>query len=165
MPRSPVRDFLVGLFVLAGLGAIAYLSLSVGGLSWHGRDGRLKLYAVFDQTGGLKERAPVVIAGVKVGQVTTVALDENTRARVELDLDQSLRLPVDTSASIMTAGILGDRYVSLQVGGEEDFLRPGDVITFTESAVLLERLIGKLIHNTDVQRSAGAEPAEPGEAR
>lgn len=153
MSRSPIRDFLVGLFVLAGMGAMAYLSLSVGGLSWKGPGG-LTLYALFDQTGGLKQRAPVVIAGVKVGQVGAITLDEGSaRARVELDLDRSLRIPVDTSASIVTAGILGDRYVSLQLGGEDDVLKSGDQITFTESALLLERLIGKLIHNTDVRRS------------
>ena len=152
MGRSSTRDLLVGLFVLAGLGAIAYLSLSVGGLTYNGPGG-LVVYASFDQTGGLKPRAPVEISGVKVGQVKSINLDGNFRARVQLDLDPSLKLPVDTSASIMTAGILGDRYVSLQLGGDTKCLTPGDEISFTESAVLLERLIGKLIHNTDVGSS------------
>jgi len=153
MRRSPVRDFIVGLFVLAGLGAIAYLSISVGGLSYGGPGG-LTLYALFDQTGGLKPRAPVVIAGVKVGQVSAITLDQSSgRARVTLDLDKSLQIPADTTASIMTSGILGDRYISLQLGGDSTTLRSGDEISFTESAVLLERLIGKLIHNTDVQKN------------
>src|ERR1044072_2062094 len=108
MTRSPMRDFLVGIFVLVGLGAIAYLSFSVGGLSYAGPGG-LDLFASFDQTGGLKPRAPVVISGVKVGQVKAIGLGKDFRARVELDLDSSLKLPVDTSASIVTAGILGDR--------------------------------------------------------
>ena len=69
--------------------------------------------------------------------------------RVDLDLDKSLKIPTDTSASIVTSGILGDRYISLQLGGESEYLKPGDEISFTESAVILERLIGKLIHNTD----------------
>jgi phospholipid/cholesterol/gamma-HCH transport system substrate-binding protein len=145
MTRSPLRDLLVGFFVLAGLAAIAYLSFSVGGLSYSGPGG-LTLFADFDQTGGLKPRAPVVISGVKVGQVTAITLDKNYRARVELDLDRSLKLPTDTSASIVTAGILGDRYVSLQLGGEEQILKSGDQITFTESAVILENLIGKFIY-------------------
>jgi phospholipid/cholesterol/gamma-HCH transport system substrate-binding protein len=149
MSRSPARDFLVGLFVLAGLVAIAYLSVSVGGLSYEGPGG-LTLYATFDQTGGLKPRAPVEIAGVKVGQVKAITLDRDFRARVELDLDAKLALPDDTSASIMTAGILGDRYVSVQVGGDEKLLKSGDQIAFTESALLLERLIGKLIHNVNI---------------
>src|SRR5262249_36617786 len=151
MSRSPTRDFLVGVFVLIGLAAIAYLSFSVGGLSYNGPGG-LTVYASFDQIGGLKPRAPVVISGVKVGQVESIALDTNYRARAKLDLDANLKIPSDTSASIMTSGILGDRYVSLQLGGEEQYLKSGDELTFTESAVILERLIGKLIHNTDIEK-------------
>ena len=148
-----MRDFVVGLFVLAGLGAIAYLSISVGGLSYAGPGG-LTLYANFDQTGGLKQRAPVVIAGVKVGQVTSITLDKKTaRARVTMDLDKKLEIPADTTASIMTSGILGDRFISLQLGGDPQLLHSGDEISFTESAILLERLIGKLIHNPDTSKS------------
>jgi phospholipid/cholesterol/gamma-HCH transport system substrate-binding protein len=152
MNRAPARDFVVGIFVLAGLGAIAYLSMNVGGFSLR-RDGGLMVHAAFDQTGGLKARAPVVIAGVKVGQIDSITLDKNFRARVDMNLERNLQIPVDTSASIVTAGLLGDRYISLQLGGEEKYLRSGDEITMTESAVILERLIGKLIHNTDVQKS------------
>ncbi len=151
MSRSPTRDFVVGLFVLAGLGAMAYLSMTVGGFSLR-REGGLVVYAAFDQTGGLKARAPIVISGVKVGQVDSIVLDKNFRARVALDVDRNLQIPVDSSASIVTSGLLGDRYISLQLGGEEKYLKPGDEITMTESAVILERLIGKLIHNTDVQK-------------
>jgi phospholipid/cholesterol/gamma-HCH transport system substrate-binding protein len=160
MERSATRDFLVGLFVLLGLGALAYLSIRVGGLSYGGPGG-LTLYASFDQTGGLKPRAPVVIAGVKVGQVMAIDLDRQLRARATLDLDPSLKLPTDTTASIMTAGILGDRYVSLQVGGEEAVLQPGEEIAFTESAVILERMIGRLVHNAGVGGSEAATNGEP----
>lgn len=152
MHRSPVRDFVVGLFVLAGLGAIAYLSMNVGGLTL-GHTRGLILYASFDQIGGLKPRAPVEIAGVKVGQVDYIGLDKNFRARVKLDLETNLKIPADTTASIVTSGLLGDRYISLQLGGDEKYLKPGDEITFTESAVILERLIGKLVHGTDVQKT------------
>jgi phospholipid/cholesterol/gamma-HCH transport system substrate-binding protein len=145
MTRSPMRDFLVGLFVLVGLGAVGYLSFSVGGLSYSGPGG-LRLYAAFDQTGGLKPRAPVVISGVKVGQVKAITLDPSFRARAELDLDPRLKIPTDTTASIVTAGILGDRYVSLQLGGEDQDLKSGESISFTESAVILESLIGKFIY-------------------
>jgi phospholipid/cholesterol/gamma-HCH transport system substrate-binding protein len=140
-----LRDFLVGLFVLGGLGAIAYLSFSVGGLSYSGPGG-LTIYAAFDQTGGLKARAPVVISGVKVGQVISIALDSSFRARVAMDLDRRLKLPTDTTASIVTAGILGDRYVSLQLGGDAKLLATGDSISFTESAIILESLIGKFMY-------------------
>src|SRR3989441_9097888 len=145
MARVSERDLLVGLFVLAGLGAVACLSLGVGGVSYGGPK-HIALYADFDEIGGLKPRAQVVIAGVKVGQVAAITLDQGYRARVRLDVDAALKLPIDTSASIMTAGLLGDRYVSLQVGGDDKLLQPGDQITMTESAVVLERVIGKLIY-------------------
>jgi phospholipid/cholesterol/gamma-HCH transport system substrate-binding protein len=150
MSRSPIRDFAVGLFVLAGLAAIAYMSMRVGGLSFS-HEGGLLLYADFNETGGLKPRAQVVIAGVKVGQVQSIQLDKDFRARVALDLRSDLQLPADSSASIMTSGLLGDKYVSMQLGGDEKFLKSGDEIAITESAVVLERLIGKLIHGTDVK--------------
>jgi len=149
MTRSPLRDLVAGLFVLLGLAAIAWLSFRVGTHPFATRGG-LKLYASFDQTGGLKRRAPVEISGVRVGQVSDIGLGKDFRARVEIDVDPSLKLPVDTSASIVTAGLLGDRYISLQLGGEDDLLKPGDEIGFTESAVIMERLIGKLVHNANV---------------
>ncbi len=149
MRRSPTRDFIVGLFVLAGLIGVAYLSLSIGGVSYKGPKGFM-LFADFDETGGLKTRAPVVISGVKVGEIAAVELSDDYRAKVTFNLDPSLKLPRDTTASIVTAGLLGDRYVSLQPGGDEQLLKPGDRIEFVESAVILERMIGKLIHNTDV---------------
>jgi phospholipid/cholesterol/gamma-HCH transport system substrate-binding protein len=150
-----MRDFLVGLFVLVGLGALAYLSFSVGGLSYSGPGG-LTLYAPFDQTGGLKSRAPVVISGVKVGQVKSITLDQSFRARVEMDLDSRLKIPTDTTASIVTAGILGDRYVSLQLGGEEQILKSGESLTFTESAVILESLIGKFMYGRTGESGGGS---------
>jgi phospholipid/cholesterol/gamma-HCH transport system substrate-binding protein len=150
MNQSPVRDFLVGLFVLVGLAAIAYLSMSVGNLTF-GKQGGLKLLARFDQIGGLKVRAPVVIAGVKVGQVDSIRLGKDYRARVDMDLDSNLKLPVDTTASILTSGLLGDQYISLQIGGEQEDLKSGQEIEFTESAVILERLIGQLLYKSDVK--------------
>ncbi len=149
MERSALRDFVVGLFVLAGLAALAYLSLRVGGLTL-GRTESMKLYAAFDEIGGLKVRAPVMVSGVKVGEVRLITLDKDGRALVEMDVDSALKYPVDTIASIMTSGILGDRFVLLGLGGEDEDLASGDKVGITESAILLERLIGKLIHNTAV---------------
>lgn len=146
MQPSATRDFVVGLFVLAGLGAIAYLSIQVGGLSYKGPGG-LELIASFDEIGGLAARAPVAISGVKVGQVARVELDPQLRARVTLDLDSSLALPVDTTASIRTAGLLGDQFIALEPGGEEQVLKSGEEIGFTESALSIERLIGKFVNN------------------
>jgi phospholipid/cholesterol/gamma-HCH transport system substrate-binding protein len=156
MTRSPVRDMVVGIFVLIGLGAVGWLSIRLGGLSYGGPGG-LTLFADFDDTGGLKPRAPVVIAGVKVGQVTGVALDKSYRARVAMDLDRRLSLPVDTTASIVTSGLLGDRYVELQVGGDEKLLAPGDRIGFTESAVIMERLLGRFVHDAGVSNKPEVE--------
>lgn len=151
MNRSTTRDFFVGLFVLIGLAAVAYLSFTLGGLSF-GQQGGLTVYAAFDQIGGLKPRAPVVIAGVKVGQVAAIELDKSYRARARLELESDLKLPSDTIASIMTSGLLGDQYVGLQLGGDDRILKSGDELSFTESAIVLERLIGQLVHSTNVEK-------------
>jgi phospholipid/cholesterol/gamma-HCH transport system substrate-binding protein len=146
MRESPRQELWVGAFVLGGLAAIAYLSVAIGGLRAGGPDGR-DVVAKFDEVGGLKTRARVVIGGVKVGQVKSIALADDFRARVTLDVDERLALPSDTSASILTSGVLGDQYIALEPGAEETTLGAGDEIQFTQSAVVLERLIGKLIQN------------------
>jgi len=148
MQPAPVRDFVVGIFVFAGLAAIAYLSMQVGGVRG---PGGFVLYATFDQIGGLTERAPVVVSGVKVGQVSKIGLDDDLRARVELDLDPDVKLPIDTSAAIMTQGVLGNQFIALEPGAEEEMLRAGEEISFTESAVLLERLIGKFVNDAGLK--------------
>lgn len=147
MQASPNRDFVVGLFVLAGLLSIAYLSLQVGGLAYKGPGGLL-LSATFDEIGGLSVRAPVVIGGVKVGQVTDIALDDDLRAEVLMDLDPKLALPLDSAIAVRTSGLLGDQFLSLEPGAEEALLRSGDKIGFAESAINLEGLIGALIHGS-----------------
>jgi phospholipid/cholesterol/gamma-HCH transport system substrate-binding protein len=150
MQPSPIRDLTVGLFVLAGLAALAYLTFQVGGLSYK-VPGGFELYASFDDIGGLKERAPVKLSGVKVGQVDSVALDDLLRARVKLDLAPGLELPVDSAARILTSGVLGDQFIALEPGAEEDILRPGDEIEFTESALSIEKLIGKFVNDADLE--------------
>jgi phospholipid/cholesterol/gamma-HCH transport system substrate-binding protein len=152
MQTSPSRDFAVGLFVLIGLAALGYLSLQVGGLS---TAGGLELHATFDQIGGLAERAPVVISGVKVGRVTKIGLAQDLRARVTLDVDAKLELPVDTSASIRTAGLLGDQFIELQPGAEDQLLAPGGEIAMTESALSIESLVGSLVHDADLGDDGG----------
>jgi phospholipid/cholesterol/gamma-HCH transport system substrate-binding protein len=144
MRPSPVRDLTVGLFVLVGLAAIGYLTIQVGGLSYKGPGG-LELYAAFDEIGGLRPRAPVSISGVKVGQVASVELDEFLRARVTLDLDPNLELSVDSAAEIRTQGVLGDQFVALEPGAEEEVLSFGEEIAFTRDAISIERLVGKFM--------------------
>jgi len=145
MQSNTSRDFIVGLFVLAGLVAVAYLSSNLGGLSLAG-EGGFRVVAVFDDVGGLSQRSPVKISGVKVGQVESIALDEDLRARVSLDLDPAIELPIDSSAAIRTAGLLGDQFVSLEPGAEDELLKPGEVFTYTESALSLDKLVGRLVH-------------------
>lgn len=147
--KAGTRDGIVGLFVLAGLLAVGYLSVQVGGLSYKGPGG-LELHGAFDEIGGLTVRAPVVISGVKVGQVSGIGLDPDLRARVTIEVDGRLELPVDTSASIRTAGLLGDQFVALTPGAEEELLRSGDALSFTESALNIEKLVGTLVHNADL---------------
>jgi phospholipid/cholesterol/gamma-HCH transport system substrate-binding protein len=123
MQRSPVRDLIVGVFVFFGLVSIGYLSIQVGGLYYSGPSG-FKLVATFDEVGDLKPRSAVVIAGVKVGQVVSIELDDILRARCELDIDPSLGLDVETSAAIMTAGLLGEKFVALEPGVRTKCLNP-----------------------------------------
>ena len=149
MQPSPIRDFIVGLFILAGLGAIAYLSIQVGGLSYKG-EGGFEVTASFDDIGGLKARAPVSISGVKVGRVAEIRLGDDMRARVVMDLEPGLELPVDSSAAIRTSGVLGDQFIALDPGGDELLMKSGEEIAFTENALSLERLIGKFVHNAGI---------------
>ena len=145
MQSSATRDFIVGLFVLAGLLAVAYLSTSLGGLAYTG-DGSFRLVAVFDDIGGLSRRSPVKISGVRVGQVAEIVLDDDLRAQVSLDLASGLELPIDSSAAIRTAGLLGDQFVSLEPGAEDEVLTAGEFFTYTESALSLDKLVGRLVH-------------------
>ena len=146
MKESALRDVLVGLFVLAGLAAVAYLSVTLGGFTYRGSGGML-ITATFDEVGSLKPRAPVVIGGVKVGQIKAIGLTADLRARVTLDIDSGVALPADSSASILTSGVLGDQYIALEPGAEQDTLKDGGEIQYTQSAVILERLIGKVVEN------------------
>ena len=143
---SPGRDLGVGLFVLVGLAAVVYLSVQLGGATYSGPGG-FELTATFDDVGGLSVRAPAMLAGVKVGKVTAISLDEMLRARVVMDLDEGLELPIDTLASIRTQGLLGDQFLSLEPGAEDALLTPGEEIAFTDSALNIESLIGTLVHS------------------
>jgi phospholipid/cholesterol/gamma-HCH transport system substrate-binding protein len=155
MQSSPQRDLIVGLFVGLGLLAVGYLSLNLGGLSFSSAPS-IELHATFNQIGGLAQRAPVVISGVKVGRVKQIALADDLRARVTFEVNAGLELPVDTSASIRTAGLLGDQFIELEPGAEDALLAGGDEIGFTESALSIESLVGQLVHDAGL----GEEEAE-----
>ncbi len=133
----------VGVFIVVGLLAIAYLTLNLGGLEILGGD-YYKVHALFSSVSGLKSGARVEIAGVQVGKVSQIVLVDD-QADVELSLKPEVKIGSDVFASIKTQGIIGDKFVQLTPGAEEDFLKDGDEITETEAAVDLEALISKYV--------------------
>jgi len=138
----------VGLFVLLGLAGLLFLSLKAANLASFGQRSGYVVTAPFDNIGGLKVRAPVRSAGVTVGRVTGITLDPQTfRGVVTLEINESVKFPKDSSAKILTAGLLGDQYIGLEPGAEERNLQAGDVIASTQSAVVLENLIGQFLFN------------------
>jgi phospholipid/cholesterol/gamma-HCH transport system substrate-binding protein len=149
MQSHSTRDLIVGLFVLVGLGTLAYLSLQVGGLEFGGGK-RILLEATFDDIGGLSVRAPVRVAGVKIGQVSAIVLDEDLRAQVYLEVESGLDLSIDSSAAIRTSGLLGDQFIAVELGAEDAVLQDGEEFTFTESAFSIDKLIGRFIHDAGV---------------
>lgn len=142
-------EILVGLFVALGLAALLMLAMKVSNLTDLSGESGYEVQAYFDNIGGLKLRSPVTMAGVRVGRVSEIEFDESTyRARVTLTIrPQFARIPSDTSASIFTAGLLGEQYVSLLAGGSEKYLDQGSEIRLTQSAVVLEELIGQFLYS------------------
>ena len=146
MERS-VLDLWVGLFVCAGIGALLVLALKVGNMSGFSVADTYQVYAEFDNIGGLKPRAPVKGAGVVVGRVADVSFDNETfRARVTLHIDKRYKFPKDSSASILTAGLLGEQYIGMDGGGDDQMLKDGDRLMISQSAVVLEKIIGQFLY-------------------
>jgi phospholipid/cholesterol/gamma-HCH transport system substrate-binding protein len=147
MKRSGV-DLLVGLFVLLGFAALVFLALRAGNMSSAvGLGPTYEATAQFDNIGGLKPRAAVRSAGVVVGRVQSIRFDDQSyRASVVLALDQRYRFPRDSSAKILTSGLLGEQYIGLEPGGDDEMLANGGTITLTQSAVVLENLIGQFLY-------------------
>ncbi|MDQ2993912.1 MAG: outer membrane lipid asymmetry maintenance protein MlaD [Pseudomonadota bacterium] len=145
--RNRLVELWVGLFMIAGACALVYLATNVSGLTNISEKGFYHLTAEFDNVGGLKSRAPVRIAGVTIGRVDGIILDDKSyRARVSLLIDKdNNKLPKDTAAHILTEGILGSNYVSLSPGFEEATLASGDMIATTHPALILENMIGQLL--------------------
>jgi phospholipid/cholesterol/gamma-HCH transport system substrate-binding protein len=145
--QKKVLEMTVGLFMMAGFLSLLLLALKVSGLNQGESSGYYHLVAEFDNIGSLKVRAPVRIAGVKVGQIGKIELqDKHFKAKVTLLIDKKKNnLPSDTSASILTEGLLGSNYIGLTPGFEEVVLKNGDAITNTHPALILENLIGQLL--------------------
>ncbi|HYT97708.1 MAG TPA: outer membrane lipid asymmetry maintenance protein MlaD [Casimicrobiaceae bacterium] len=145
MNRSTI-DLWVGIFVVIGIGAIVFLALKVGNLTSLQTTQTYRLEAAFDNIGGLKLRAPVKAAGVVVGRVDRVRFDPKSyRAVVTLSIDQGYPFSKDTIASILTSGLLGEVYIGLDAGGDTQMLADGSMMTKTQSAVVLEKLIGQFL--------------------
>ena len=141
-------ETMVGLFVLLGLAGALFLSLKAANLASFGEQKGYTVRARFDNIGGLKPRAPVRSAGVTIGRVKRIALDPKTfQGVVTMEIDDDVRFPKDSSAKILTSGLLGDQYIGLEPGADEKELVAGDVIRQTQSAVVLENLIGQMIFN------------------
>ena len=141
-------DIWVGFFVVIGFAALLFLALRVGNLSSANFAETYQLTARFDNIGGLKVRGPVKSAGVVVGRVADIRFDsESYEALVTVTIDSRYQFPKDTFASILTAGLLGEQYVGLDAGGDEKMLKAGDVLAKTQSAVVLEKLIGQFMFN------------------
>jgi len=145
--NKTVLDLWVGLFVIAGIAALLFLALKVGSTSAIKTADSYEVVARFDNIGGLKPRAPVKSAGVVVGRVADIRFDNETyEAAVTLRLDKRYAFPKDTTAAIMTSGLLGEQYIGLEAGGDSQTLKDQDRILITQSAVVLENLIGQFIY-------------------
>jgi phospholipid/cholesterol/gamma-HCH transport system substrate-binding protein len=141
-------DLWVGLFVSAGIAALLILALKVGNAGNTIRGPAYRVTAHFDNIGGLKPRAPVKSAGVVVGRVASIGFDtQRYAASVVLSIDQDYKFPKDTTASILTSGLLGEQYVGLDAGGDTANLADGDAIKLTQSAVVLEKLISQFLYS------------------
>ena len=142
-------ELAVGSFVLLGLAALVFLSLKVGNLAGGlSGAGSYELVAYFDNIGGLKEKAPIKSAGVVVGRVQQITFDsQRFQGRVVLSMNDAYSFPKDSSAKILTAGLLGEQYIGLEPGFEENVLKGGDKVSMTQSAVVLENLISQFLYS------------------
>lgn len=155
MSRKAI-DIWVGVFVLLGLGALFFLALRVASSSTFSDGNGYRVQAYFENIGGLKVRAPVRSAGVVVGRVDSIRFDnESFEAQVTLNLDKHYAFPKDSSAKVLTSGLLGEQYVGLTAGGDTADLKNGDTIKITQSAIVLENLIGQFLYS----KAAGDDQA------
>ena len=153
MQRSK-NDLWVGLFVLIGAAAVLFLALQAANLLNLSFQSTYRVEARFDNIGGLKPKAAVRSGGVVVGRVESISFDDKTfQARVALALESRYKFPKDSSLKILTSGLLGDQYIGIEAGAEDKNLAGGDVVTTTQSAIVLENLIGQFLYN---QSASGA---------
>ena len=150
------NDVWVGLFVLIGAAALVFLALQAANLLSLSFTATYRVSARFDNIGGLKPKAAVKSAGVVVGRVDGIAFDDKTfQARVDMAMDKRYQFPKDSSLKILTSGLLGEQYVGIEAGADDKLLAAGDTITTTQSAVVLENLIGQFLYNKAAEGPAG----------
>ncbi|MCK5814124.1 MAG: outer membrane lipid asymmetry maintenance protein MlaD [Cocleimonas sp.] len=146
MRASRNIEIMVGVFVLFGFIALFLLALNISNVASLGSNKSYDINVYFDNIGGLRTRAPVSMSGVKIGRVSHIAYHQQRgQAEVTLTLDTQYQLSIDTQASIYTAGLLGEQYISLEPGAEDEVLKAGNIITLTQSAMVLEEIIGKFM--------------------
>ena len=146
--QRTTMDLWVGLFVTAGIGALLVLALKVGNMGTYSAAQSYTLMGNFENIGGLKPRAPVKSAGVVVGRVVDIQFNPETfDAVVTMSIDSRYQFPKDTFASILTSGLLGEQYIGLAAGGDEVMLKSGDKVMKTNSAMVLEEMIGRFLFN------------------
>jgi phospholipid/cholesterol/gamma-HCH transport system substrate-binding protein len=158
--RKSAIDVWVGIFVAIGLLAALFLALKVGNMNAVSFQPTYTITARFDNIGGLKPRAPVKSAGVVVGRIADIRFDDTTyQATVTMTLERSYQFPKDSAAKILTSGLLGEQYVGLEAGGSDQMLAQGNMITQTQSAVVLENLISQFLYNkaADSGKDEGAK--------
>lgn len=164
MDRTTI-DLWVGVFVALGAAALLGLAMKVGNLTSSKIGETYSVNAAFENVGGLKPNAPVKSAGVVVGRVMDITFDAKTyEAIVSLKIDQRYAFPKDTFANIYTAGLLGEQYIGLEAGGEDDVLKNGDKITQTQDAVVLEKMISQFLYNKASESKSDAD-AKPSDAK
>lgn len=149
MQHSKTQDTMVGLFVAIGIAALFYMALQISNLGSYSSSESYIISARFQNAGGLKVKSAVSVAGVKIGRVSSIRLDnESHEAVVEMKIDaQYNNLPDDSSASIYTAGLLGEQYINIDPGSSEDYLKDKSKLDITSSAIVLEEMIGKFMMN------------------
>ncbi len=159
MFHNRTLEISVGIFVALGLAAIFILAIKVSNLSNFSDAAGYPLEARFDNIGGLKVQAPVTMAGVRVGRVEQIGFDSTTyEAVVMLKINNEYnKLPLDSSASIFTSGLLGEQYIALEAGGDPEYLKANDHLIMTQSALVLEQLIGQFLFKTAAEGSDKTE--------
>jgi phospholipid/cholesterol/gamma-HCH transport system substrate-binding protein len=141
--KNNTLEMVVGLFMIIGFAAFVYLALQLGEVSFLSDSKTYLLKAEFDNVAGVKKGASVQVAGVVVGEVAVVELSEDEVAVLSLKIDNGLEIPIDSMASVKSQGIIGDKYIQLSLGGEEELFKPGELLIETESSLDIESLISK----------------------